>query len=95
MAYFIRTERAEEDLIEIWLFIAQDKPGAADKLVDKIEETCSQLAESPGIGTARPDLAPELRYAVVGQYLILYREVPGGVEIVRVVHGARRLRDLI
>jgi plasmid stabilization system protein ParE len=38
---------------------------------------------------ARPDIAPNLRYLPVRRYLILYRETAGGIEIVRVVHGAR------
>ena len=33
-----RTAQAEEDLIDIWLYIAQDNPGAADRLLDEIEE---------------------------------------------------------
>ncbi len=37
---------------------------------------------------------PRASYFPVGSYLILYREITGGVEIVRVVHGARDLPDL-
>ncbi len=91
----IRTARAEEDLIEIWLYIAGDNPGAADKLLDRIEATFGLLAENPVLGPARPDLAPMLRYLVVRNYLILYRQIDDGVEIVRVVHGARHLPDVI
>ena len=47
------------------------------------------------LGPARPDIAANLRYSIVGRYLILYREIRGGVEVVRVVHGARHLPDLI
>jgi plasmid stabilization system protein ParE len=32
---------------------------------------------------------------VVGRYMILYRIIPDGVEVVRVVHGARYLPELI
>ncbi len=46
------------------------------------------------MGPARPDLAAGLRYFIVGNYLVLYREAPDGVEIVRVVHGARHLPNL-
>ena len=91
----IRTARAEEDLIEIWLYIAGDNPGAADKLLDRIEATFGLLAENPALGPARPDLAPMLRYFVVRNYLILYRQIDDGVEIVRVVHGARHLPDVM
>lgn len=95
MAHFKRTALAEDDLIDIWTYIAQDNPSAADALLDRIDLACQRLAEHPGMGPARPDLAPALRYFVVGRYLILYREMPGGVEIVRVVHGARHLPDLL
>ncbi len=46
------------------------------------------------MGPARPDLAADLRYFVVGAYLILYRESDDSVEIVRVVHGAMNLNGL-
>jgi toxin ParE1/3/4 len=39
-------------------------------------------------------IAPELRRSLVGRYLILYRIITDGVQVVRVVHGARNLFDL-
>jgi toxin ParE1/3/4 len=92
---FIRTARAENDLIEIWLSIAPDNEKAADTLLNRIDLVCDRLAIFPELGPARPELAPELRYVVVGRYLILYRIIPDGVEIVRVAHGARYLPDVI
>jgi len=74
--------------------VAQDNLGAADRLLDRIDHICGLLADNPQLGAARPDLAPALRYFVVGNYLIMYREAPHGVEIVRVVHGARDLPSL-
>jgi toxin ParE1/3/4 len=47
------------------------------------------------MGRARPELRPDLRSFPCGAYLILYRAVDDGVEIVRVVHGARNLEDLV
>lgn len=90
-----RTAQAEEDLIEIWFYIAQENPEAADRMLDQFENKFSLLAQQPQLGPTRPDIAPDLRYFPVGSYLILYREVPGAVEIVRVVHGARRWVDLL
>lgn len=94
MAHFSRTDRAEEDLIEIWTYVASDNPTAADRLLDRIDEVCGRLAENPRMGPARPDLAAGLRYFVTGAHLVIYREAVGGVEIVRVIHGARHLPDL-
>jgi len=95
MAIFRKTAKAEEDLIVVWLYIAQDKPSAADHLLDTFEEKGQLLAENPELGQARPDIAEDLRYLSVGRYLMLYRTIPGGIELVRVVQGMRMLDDLI
>jgi toxin ParE1/3/4 len=95
VAGFTRTDRAEQDLVEIWLYVAQDNTRAADRLLNAIDDACGRLAKYPQSAPARTDLAPELRYSMIGSYLILYREVAEGIEIVRVVHGARRLADLL
>ena len=89
-----RTAQAEEDLIELWLYIAQDNPGAADRLLDEIEDKFSLLAANPQLGPARPAIAADCRYFPVGRYLILYRLIPDGIEVIRVVQGSRRLEDL-
>jgi toxin ParE1/3/4 len=89
-----RTAQAEEDLIDLWLYIAQDNPGAADRLLDEIEDKFSLLAANPKLGPARPDIAEDCRYFPVGRYLILYRVMADGIEVVRVVQGSRHLEDL-
>ncbi len=89
-----QTELSEQDLIDIWIYIAQDNPDAADRVLDEIAAKCHLLAEYPRLGPVRPDIRADLRYFPVGSYLILYREIEGGVEIVRVVPGARNLPDL-
>ncbi len=89
-----RTPRADQDLEKIWFFVAQDDPVAADRWLDTLEDKLGLLADNPLMGPARPDIAPELRYHPVGNYLLLYRIVSGGIEVVRVVHGAGDLLDL-
>ena len=39
MAVFQKTAQAEEDLIDIWLYIAQDNPDAANQLLDTFMES--------------------------------------------------------
>lgn len=90
-----RTAQAENDLIDIWLYIAPDDVRAADRLLDDLEETFVLLGDQPSLGPARPDIAPGLRYFPVRRYLILYREITDGIEIVRVVHGARDIPTLM
>lgn len=50
MAVFQKTAQAEEDLIDIWLYIAQDNPTAADNLLDTFEEKGRLLAKNPKLG---------------------------------------------
>ena len=66
-----RTAQAEQDLIEIWLYIAQDNPDAADRMLDERESRFQLLSEQPCLGPARPDIAQEMRFFPVGSYLIL------------------------
>jgi len=94
VAGFILTARAEDDLLEIWAYIAADNPAAADRVLDRIEDVFGRIAAHPQLGAARPDLADGLRYSVSGNYLVLYRQVDDAVEIVRVVHGGRDLPSL-
>jgi len=95
MPALFRTAQAAEDLIDIWLYIANDNLTAADKVLSRFENVFKLLAEQPEMGVVRPDIAPELRYFPVGKYVILYRIVEDSVEIVRVVQGARVLNQLI
>jgi len=56
-----RTRRAEDDLIDIWTFIAAHNPRAADQVLDDLDGRSCLLAEFPEIGQARPDIAEGLR----------------------------------
>jgi len=58
---FRRTIEAENDLLSIWRYIAEDKPQAATRLLRTIDEKCALLAENPQLGSARPDIASEAR----------------------------------
>jgi len=95
MPRVFRTRRARLDLIDIWRYVADDDPEAADRLLDTLDARCALLAEHPHLGPARDDIRPGLRYLVEGEYLILYRIVDEGVEVVRVVHGRRDLSGLL
>jgi toxin ParE1/3/4 len=85
---------AQADIDEIWDYIALDSARNADRLVDRIEQCFDLLAGNPGMGIARDDLRAGLRRFTHARYLIYYRSVPGGIEVVRVVHGARDERTL-
>src|SRR3990172_5038270 len=94
MARIVRSPAARLDVTEIAAYIARDDPLAATQLLDTFDEKLHLLAETPELGRAREELAPGLRSFPVGRYVLFYRTRPDGIELVRVLHGARNLRRL-
>jgi toxin ParE1/3/4 len=90
-----RTDQAERDLLAIWEYIARENISAADALLDDLDQASEALAVFPSMGPNRPDLAPEIRYFPRGNYLIIYRPKPRGVEIVRYLRAERDLVDAL
>ncbi|MBG0798224.1 type II toxin-antitoxin system RelE/ParE family toxin [Methylocystis sp. L43] len=90
----VRTARAEEDLIEIWSYIAKENETAADRTLDALERKTRLLGLHPHIGREQPDIGKGVRSAISGAYLILYQLLGDRVEVVRYVHIRRRLEGL-
>ncbi len=93
MASILITPAAENDLINIWLYIARDNQDAADRVYQAAEETFESLLAAPQMGTLyqakRPRLAG-IRFFPVSKfknYIIYYREHHQGIEIIRVLHS--------
>ena len=85
---------AEQDLLEIWLYIAEDSPVNADRFLDRLEGKALNLARAAQIGADRPDLAPGLRSFPVDRYVLYYRASTNGIELVRVLHGSRDIEHV-
>jgi toxin ParE1/3/4 len=88
------SNEARSDLDKIWYYIAQDNPEAADRFILKIISKFPKLAATPHLGRERDELSPRLRSFTVGRYIIFYRPIYNGVEIARVLNGARDLPPL-
>lgn len=82
-----RSPQARRDAISIWQWVADDSPRAADGLLARFAEVSSLLAGAPEMGRARNDLARGLRCFPVGEYVIFYRLIGDGIDIVRILHG--------
>ena len=94
MATVDKRPLAEADLEEIWWYIAQDNPDAADKMLDRIEERCTAVAQFPMMGASREELLPALRSVTIGNYVIFYLPRQDGIEVVRVLPGMRDIEAL-
>lgn len=88
------SRKALQDLIDIWKNVAAESPPIADQCLDRIEARCKQLAAFPELGPERSDIAPDARMLVVERWIAIYRLVEQGVQIVRIVDGARDLSRL-
>ena len=91
MSSYLLTPAAEEDIFEIWRFIASDNPFAANQLESDIFEACQRIAQHPDAGHFRKDLTKRsVRFLQVRRnYLIVYDPDATPVVIVRILHGAR------
>lgn len=93
------TPQATDDLIDIWSFIAQDNPEAADRVEEAVFRACELLADSPRAGRKRTDLTQlPLCFWVVHpypNYLIVYYPDKKPLQVIRILHGARDLPSVL
>lgn len=93
MASILITPAAENDLVNIWLYIARDDQDAADRVYQAAEKTFDSLLAAPRMGTLYQAKRPRLKgmrlflISKFHNYVIHYREHPQGIEIVRVLHA--------
>lgn len=91
---------AEADIESISDYIAADSLDSARRFRSVIRTECQALAEMPGMGARRdfdnPRLANVRSWPVKGfrNYLIFYRGIEGGIEVLRILHGARNIERL-
>jgi toxin ParE1/3/4 len=80
---------ALDDLDTIVDYVAHRNQGAADTLRDRIESCVLPLSEHPYL--FRPGRVPGTREIVAHpNYIVIYRVLADAVEIVSVVHAARK-----
>lgn len=94
MPRILRTPQSESDVLEIAIYVARDSATAAEKLVDLFDEKLKLLARNPGLGPQRPELGRGIQSFPVGSYILFYRRIDDGIELIRVLHGARDLRRI-
>jgi toxin ParE1/3/4 len=84
------TRRALRNLDNIKATIAADNPRAAIRVADRIAQALNRLRDFPESG--RPGRVPETREVVVPTtpYIVAYRIHGETVQILRVIHGARK-----
>lgn len=91
---------AVDDLDEIFSYISSENASAADSMLQKLDDSISNLAGFPNMGSVLQEDDYNLtsrgyRFITVEPYLVFYRILGGTVVIHRILHGRRDyLREL-
>lgn len=86
------TTQAQEDLVALHAYIVADgRPEAATRLIQKLLTLCDLIGGEPGMGVRRPELdvkGMEIRSLPEGSHIIFYVTSGSEVTVVRVLHAA-------
>ena len=85
--------RALKNLESIHAYISQEEPSAAVRVLNKIRAGVGMVKEFPLMGrTGRVD---ETRELVIGNtpYIVVYRVKDDVIEVLRVLHSARKFPE--
>jgi len=95
MARVLYTASAENDLLETWLYIAEDNIAAADRLLERIEGEARTLLDQPLTGRLRNEVHPDLRsWPTATPYVLYYFPADHGITVARVLHHARDIQNV-
>ena len=89
---------AERDVDDIAEYIARDSLDSALRFYAAVRSDAQKLADMPGLGPIygfKSAGHADIRFWPVAgfrNHLMFYRPAPDGVEVIRVIHGARDLQ---
>jgi toxin ParE1/3/4 len=95
-----RRQMARQDLVDIFRYYAREAGfSVARRFFTQTAATFSQLTGMPGMGVRYQHDHPALTGLRVfpvssfREYLVFYRAVADGIEVIRVLHGARDIHS--
>jgi len=93
------TQNAENDLNEIIMFISQNNPQTALKIMEKIQARINTLDHSPNRGSYVPELLArnikEYRQITEQPWKIIYKVDNETVNILAIIDSRRNLQDIL
>ena len=97
MKRYTLSSDARADLDSIWVYVAErTSPEVATDFLGQIEDVFVSIGGNPSMGVRVPEAArPDTRKFSMGNYLIYYQPMRGGVRIERVLHGKRQQRSAL
>ncbi len=84
------TETAQADLLQAWLYVADENLAAADGVLEAIAHDAGVLLHQPLMGRARPEFGRLVRsWPTSTPYILYYVSEKTGITVLRVLHHAR------
>ena len=92
------TRSAEQDIEEIWSFIAEDSPDDATRFIQRLEKQIATLERFPercSLISENRSMNSRYRHLIYRKYRTIFRISGRTVFIIRILHGARLLHASI
>ena len=94
MSHYVISPSASRDLNTIADYFLTRNIEAGEKLFQEFNQKCKNLAKFPNMGKSYAHIKLSLRGLPLDGYIIFYRVINDGVEILRVVSGRQDLEAL-
>jgi toxin ParE1/3/4 len=91
MARYLINVLATQDLIELADYFSINNVRAGEVFFQDFNRKCKQLVSFPSSGKSYGYIYPDLKGISLSGYIIFYRILADGIEILRVVSGRRDL----
>lgn len=88
------SRQADQDLEDIWVYLAEIDPIRADQQLAAILNRLPMIAQYPDMGRKRDDLGADFRSFPSNPYMIFYTQTTSHIEILRIIHQSRNVEDL-
>jgi len=92
MVRVVLSFRARSDILNIHRYLAEQSPGAADRMLVRFSERFDELQEFPFLGPDRSEFRAGLRGLLIDGYVAFYIVEVDRVVIVRVLDGRADIR---
>ena len=83
------TQPAQNDLDEIYDYVAHDSPQSAERFVERLLASLAKVARTGSSGVPRDVIRPGLRLHVHGNYCCYFRIIENRLVVLRIVSSAR------
>jgi toxin ParE1/3/4 len=96
-----RTSASRSDIVQNAFHLGQQRTGLEDRFLAAVERSFERILASPEIGGLYESRNPRLqgirvwRVRHFQKYLIFYRPTNAGVEVIRILHGARDIAAVL